>query len=230
MTYAAGLKAVTIVWIAQKFTEEHRAAIDWLNEITDSEFKFFGLEVELWRIGDSQVAPKFNLVSKPNEWSRAVARGQEGLTESRLLQLRFWTTFKTYVESHGSPIRAGKPAAQNWMNISLGRTGYQLNAIASMWDQESGSYSKNEIRAEFYVYSADAKSRFPEIEAQKIFIEGKLGYKLKWYNPEEVKSARAYVRKTVNLSDEKDWESQHAWLLDNLQKLQSVLKPIIKSL
>jgi len=45
MTYAAGLKAVTIVWIAHHFTEEHRAALDWLNEITDDRFNFFGLEI-----------------------------------------------------------------------------------------------------------------------------------------------------------------------------------------
>lgn len=62
LTYGAGLNAVTIVWIAAKFTEEHRAALDWLNEITDERFNFFGLEVELWRIGDSLAAPKFNII------------------------------------------------------------------------------------------------------------------------------------------------------------------------
>jgi hypothetical protein len=51
LTYAAGLQAVTIVWIAARFTEEHRAALDWLNQITDETVRFFGLEVELWRIG-----------------------------------------------------------------------------------------------------------------------------------------------------------------------------------
>lgn len=53
LTYASGLKAVIIVWIARRFTDEHRAALDWLNEITDSRINFFGLEIELWRIGDS---------------------------------------------------------------------------------------------------------------------------------------------------------------------------------
>ncbi len=67
LTYAAGLQAVTIIWVAVKFTEEHRAALDWLNEITDESINFFGLEVELWRIGESPVAPKFNVVSQPNE-------------------------------------------------------------------------------------------------------------------------------------------------------------------
>ena len=67
MTYAAGLDAVTIIWIAQTFTEEHRAALDWLNRITDDTFNFFGIEIELYKIGDSVSAPMFNLVSKPND-------------------------------------------------------------------------------------------------------------------------------------------------------------------
>jgi len=71
MTYAAGLNAVTIVWVAKRFTDEHRAALDWLNEITNEDITFFGLEVEVWRIGDSAKAPKFNVVSKPNEWTKA---------------------------------------------------------------------------------------------------------------------------------------------------------------
>src|SRR5688500_16692480 len=53
LTYAAGLQAATIVWVAGKVREEHRAALDWLNEITGERFNFFGLEIELWRIGDS---------------------------------------------------------------------------------------------------------------------------------------------------------------------------------
>jgi hypothetical protein len=74
LTYASGLEAVTIVWIAAKFTEEHRATLDWLNKITNESFRFFGLEVELWRIGNSPAAPKFNVVSKPNEWSHGRQR------------------------------------------------------------------------------------------------------------------------------------------------------------
>ena len=41
LTYAAGLGACTIIWIARSFTPEHRAALDWLNEITDERFHFF---------------------------------------------------------------------------------------------------------------------------------------------------------------------------------------------
>ena len=45
LTYASGLEAVTIVWVAAQFTDEHRSTLDWLNRITDARFRFFGLEV-----------------------------------------------------------------------------------------------------------------------------------------------------------------------------------------
>jgi hypothetical protein len=88
LTYASGLQAVTIIWIAARFTEEHRATLDWLNKITDESFRFFGLEVELWRIGDSPAAPKFNIVSKPNDWSRSVAQAARAIDEAELSKTR----------------------------------------------------------------------------------------------------------------------------------------------
>ena len=95
LTYASGLQSVVIVWVASKFTEEHRKALDWLNEITDEKFRFFGLEVELWKIGNSSVAPKFNIVSQPNNWSKAVAQAAKNLdtqetSETKGLQYRYW--------------------------------------------------------------------------------------------------------------------------------------------
>ena len=47
LTYAAGLRAVTGVWIAERFSKEYQATLDWLNEITDEKIRFFGLEIEL---------------------------------------------------------------------------------------------------------------------------------------------------------------------------------------
>src|SRR5438477_3647796 len=34
LTYTAGVNASTVVWISSRFTEEHRAALDWLNKYT----------------------------------------------------------------------------------------------------------------------------------------------------------------------------------------------------
>ena len=86
---------MTIVWLAARFTEEHRATLDWLNSITDESFRFFGLEIELWQIGDSLAAPKFNIVARPNDWSKSVAHAKRAiddaeLSETKVRQREYW--------------------------------------------------------------------------------------------------------------------------------------------
>src|SRR4051794_30001010 len=129
LTYASGLEAVTIVWIAARFTEEHRSTLDWLNRITNESFRFFGLEVELWRIGESPAAPKFNIVCKPNDWSQQVAQAARAiddaeLSETRLMQRAYWTAFDNVLVEIGGAVRGGKkPQPQSWMAYGIGRTG-----------------------------------------------------------------------------------------------------------
>ena len=79
LTYAAELKAVTLVWVAAQFTQEDRNTLNWLNEITSKSVNFFGLEVELWRIADSPLAPRFHLVSKPSSWGDGESTQNPGI-------------------------------------------------------------------------------------------------------------------------------------------------------
>ena len=58
--------------------DEHRQAIEWLNQHTDSNIGFFLVEIELWQINDSLLAPKFNVVEKPNDWAKTM-KSIEGL-------------------------------------------------------------------------------------------------------------------------------------------------------
>jgi hypothetical protein len=103
ITYAAGLNAATIVWIAEKICDEHRAALDWLNSITNEQFDFFGLEIELWRIGGSTPAPKFNVVCQPNNWQETLRNsrkpGTVDLTMAHQQQLEYWTELAEYLKS-----------------------------------------------------------------------------------------------------------------------------------
>lgn len=225
MTYAAGLQAVTIVWIAERFTEEHRAALDWLNQITNASFNFFGLEIELWRIGNSAVAPKFNIVSKPNDWTRDVVAGagkvdRDSLTETKQLQIKFWDAFRGYVEKNGQRIKPTKPLPQHWMNIALGRSGFRLCAIASMKDSETGTAENHELRAEVIIETANSKTDFQKLWDQKQAIEDELGDHLNWYNPEGKRMCTIYFRKQVeNIFDEECWQEYDKWLLERLEAL-----------
>ena len=53
ITYAAGLDASHAVLLTETFRAEHRSALTWLNSISTEGCGFFGLSLEVWRIGDS---------------------------------------------------------------------------------------------------------------------------------------------------------------------------------
>lgn len=229
ITYAAGLEAVTIVWIADRFTEEHRAALDWLNEHTDESIHFFGLEIELWKIDDSLMAPKFNIVSKPNDWSRAIqaaANTGSALSEHRLSQLKFWTAFKSYMDSAGSLVKCQKPLPQHWTNHAIGRTGSHLCSVISTWNSATNT-SGSELRVELVLDGGNAKAEYALLEARKDEIERALGFKLTWHNPESKNSCKLYTRLELDFFDEENWPRCFSWLKEKLERLHAVLGPIV---
>jgi hypothetical protein len=79
ITYAAGRDASIVIWVFKDITEEHRSAIDWLNENTGEDRLFFAMRIEAWRINNSDPAPKFHVVCKPNEWAKVVKHSSERL-------------------------------------------------------------------------------------------------------------------------------------------------------
>lgn len=129
IVYAAGKRAHTVVWIAETFTDEHRQALDWLNENSGKALAFFGLQIELWRIGGSNPAPQFKVVSSPNAWAKEAAKEEDtrALTETKQDQLQFWEEVKQYGQTHHSPIQWRKPRGQHWYPLAVGRAGFWMN-------------------------------------------------------------------------------------------------------
>lgn len=229
MTYASGLEAATIVWIAARFTEEHRSTLDWLNRITEGDFRFFGLEVELWRIGDSPAAPKFNIVSQPNDWSKAVAHAARAiddaeLSEVRIKQRAYWAGLHLALDEKRGPVGGHrKPQAQSWMTYPAGRTGFNLGAVMVR--------PKRLIRAELYISGDQAKlfQSFLKQEAEAIHAE--LGYALTWEEMPERRDARVSVSlHDLDPEEEGDWGRQHAWLADRLNDLHRVFSARVRRL
>lgn len=228
LTYAAGLQAVTIVWVAARFTEEHRATLDWLNDITDERFAFFGLEVELWKIGDSPAAPKFNVVSKPNDWSRNVGQAakrieSEALTDTKQKQLAFWTAFREHLEASGSPIRSQKPFPQHWANFKIGRSGFMLGATLHSSEQRIG--------VELYLGAPSAKQDFQGLFAQREAIETEIGTPLVWMELPERKSSRIVLFKPgVDTLDESNWPAMQVWFQQWLEAFDRVFRTRVRDL
>lgn len=229
LTYAAGLQAVTIVWIAAKFTEEHRATLDWLNKVTDESIRFFGLEVELWRIGTSPAAPRFHVISKPNDWSQSVKQAARviddaDLTETKVMQRDYWEAFNSVLNSKGGPVSGNKKAQpQSWMSYPIGKSAVHLGAAMSSF--------RNQVRAELYIAGANAKAYFGLLKRQKEAIEQELGYPLEWEElPAGLDSRISVSLDESNLKNNDDWKRQHEWLAEKLNNMHRVFSRRVKEL
>lgn len=224
MTYAAGLEAATIVWIAERFTDEHRAALDWLNEITAEKFNFFGLEMELWRIGGSPIAPKFNIVSKPNDWSRTVTTAATGeLSETKQIQREYWGELgKTLIQRH-SVVKPQKPLAQHWTNFALGRSHFVLVAFANT--------QKKRIAVGLVLTGPDAKAHYHLLNKDREIIEKEIGTSLDWEELPGKKESHIMLRRlNSDPTDRSKWQEQDNWLADKLEKFYQVFANRVKNL
>lgn len=227
LTYATGLNAVTIVWIAKRFTEEHRAALDWLNEITNSDFNFFGLEIQLWKIGDSPIAPKFNVVCKPNDWTRSISGaahqiGDGELSDLKKLQYDYWADFKQLMEEKGGPVRPRKPSAQYWQSFSIGRSHFRVDAFANSRDKRIGIV--------LILDGPDAASHFHLLHRDREKYDQLIGT-LEWAEAPENKQSRIKLRlNDCDPTDKADWPRQQAWLYEKLQAFHNAFSGPIRAL
>ena len=121
ITYSGGKDAGIVIWICEKIQQEHRKGLDWLNEISTEDYSFFGIEMELWKIGDSEPAPKFNIVVSPNEWSKSVkvSTSSQTLTDTKVLQKEFWTELKDYFIENNTFLSMRTPRPQHWYSFSV---------------------------------------------------------------------------------------------------------------
>lgn len=224
LTYAAGLNAVSIIWVAKEFTEEHRATLDWLNSITSDHINFFGIEVELYKIGDSLPAPMFNVISKPNDWSKSIRKSAEStpVSGTKLLQQEYWLAFKRYLESTKSILRSQKAQPWHWHTISIGRSGVHLEAIINTRD--------NTNRAELSLNGTEAKQWFGTLKEQyEADATNALG-QLTWEELPDSKMSRVYLKNSADLYSKESWEDQFKWLKVSLEKMYNYFAPKVKAL
>jgi hypothetical protein len=231
MTYSSGLDAATIVLIAQRFTEEHRSALDWLNNITNERFRFFGLEIQAWKIGGSSIAPKFNIISQPNNWVKDVKQGarlQGTRSDTQQLQEDFWNQFKIYTEDHQTLFKLPNAPAnpQNWVFIGIGKTGFGLEAIMST--ARSPSNDKDELRVGLYIDGGAVDfERFADREEQ---ISTALpNYDLAWYNPADRRVCRIYTKIDVDFNNREKWSEYFKWSVGALNDFHSYFSPLVKN-
>lgn len=218
ITYASGKDAEVVIWIVKRARDEHRQAIQWLNDHTDENIGFFLLEIELWKIDDSLPAPMFNVVERPNDWVKTI-KASEGLSETKKIQLDFWESFNQYAANNGEFQRVfslRKPRPQHWYDLSVGRSSLHLDLALNL--------QKNVISAGIYVNNDIAL--YEQFKKQQKIMEEQLGMALTWKTA--TKDCRIIAFHAVEECERKaNWNAIFDWYMEMALRLCSIVNQIL---
>ena len=223
LTYAAGTNPTTIIWITTGFRPEHRAALDWLNEHSDPDTRFFGVEIDVVRIGDSPPAPNFKLVAEPNDWEKQVkaATAAGAMTERSKLYWDFWEQFRTrVVTEHPDWTRRKTSTRESWYDLPTGIGGALF----------STAFTRGHLVVQLYFADADPTvnlARFEELRTKKDQFEQALGQQAVWDEMAGRKATRVYVTSSFDDVEAVDqWPAMIDWLLDQHVRFRQAVEAI----
>lgn len=221
ITYASGLDASVIVWIVKEAREEHRSAIEWLNNNTSKNINFFLIEIHAYQIGDSEYAPKFEVVEKPNDFIKN-AKNQSGSGEMNKRQserLEFWTQFNEMVAERGKPFNIRKATTDHWYDIAIGISGAHI--ALNLVNKE------NCVVVELYI--SDDKELYDMLYEKKNEIEQKIGLSLDWRRLNDKKASRIiYKIEGLNFEDHSNYTELMNEMIDKAQLFTNVFKEYVK--
>jgi len=223
LTYAAGLNTVTVVWVAERFTDEHRAALDWLNQKTPEGIAFFGLEVELWRIGNSQMAPKFNVVSKPNEWTRQITASTD-TSESTQFCRDFWTGVIASLRPSGILEPEPTPRGRQDMRFEVGWHTFFLKAYFSR-------VKKKKQGVWVSCRGPHGYENYLALKHHQREIEQAFGDTLEWQaEPDKDQGTLIHYICGKDANDRSKWPEQHLLIAQKVNSLYMAVKPFVAQL
>lgn len=219
LTYAGGTDPAVIIWIAPKFNDAHRAAIDWINERTDEDTQFFAVEISAVRIGDSLPAPLFNVVAKPNNWTKQVhAETTVALSTRASAYSKFWSGFLERVRAaHPDWTNARAGSSLNWIAIPSGRSGEQFGFV----------FGQSGLRVEYYIDRGDADTNlesFRRLEARRAEIDASFGEPLVYESLPGKQACRIqFGRADGDILKEQRHDEYASWLLQTMERFRPAI-------
>lgn len=216
ITYASGKGADVVIWVVKHAREEHKAAVEWLNNHTDDKIGFFLCEIKLFQIGDSQIAPAFTVVERPNDWTKEI-RKTASANSTQQQRLEYWQAFNDYAFSDANFSRIfnkRKPTTDHWMDFSIGSSACHI-AVSQIQKRKA-------VDVELYIN--DDKELFKSLFALKDEIEKNMEMELEWKELPERKASRILIEKTVDLDDRATWPEQFDYIMDTCIKMKRAFK------
>ncbi len=219
ITYASGKAANIIIWVVKRAREEHRAAIEWLNNHTDENISFFLVEIKLYRIGNSEIALKFEVVEKPNDWTKDIKR-KNNTSQADQEKYDYWVAFNEYAfndPAFSQEFKMRKARPSYWMVLSVGSSACRIDVMQLRRDKA--------IAIEWYI--PDDKDLYQTLYTHRTEIEAELGMTLKWKNLDNKKASYLFISRNADPADKEDWPNQFDWLMDVALKMKKTIRKYI---
>lgn len=220
LTYAAGLDGGVVVWIGENFREEHRQALDWLNQRTDGATHFFGVGIEVFQVDESRPAVRLQLIAKPNQWQKIQkARGASAVSErGERYRQYFQELIDELREEHRfTNARIAQPV--NWYSFASGTAGVTFGAVFTRGSQ---------ARTELYIGTSEGETNhqlFNWLKDRADDIQREVGADLEWEDLEDKLACRiALYRDGAIESDAAELREIRAWHLDKLLRFDSTFR------
>lgn len=225
LTYAAGLDAGIVVWVAREIREEHRQALDWLNAHTGEDIHFFGVEIHALQIDDSRPAPHFHVAAKPNWWQKAQRRVAAPSLRGERYQAFFARLAEKVKERYPGWTLTRRVSHDSWFTLPSGRSGYVF-AVAFTHGQR--------YRVELYIDRGDFDANATAFEMllnHRAQIESDFGGVLSWEPLEGRRASRiaAYRNGHIMLPDDQ-LEQLLDWAVETLGLLREAFRPHLAEL
>lgn len=220
ITYASGLDAKVVVWIVKEAREEHRSAVEWLNNNTNNNVNFFLIEIHAYKIGESDPAPMFQVVEQPNDFikNNKSTNRDESMNKSQSQRIEFWNQFNNVVIERGKPFNIRKATTDHWYNVAIGTSDAHIDITLVNKDSLIG--------VELYI--TDNKELFDKLYERKDQIEQELGFTLDWRRLDNSKASRiVYHIKGLNFDDHSNYNELMNKTIDLAVLMRNVFKKYI---
>lgn len=220
ITYASGLDAKVVVWIVKEAREEHRSAIEWLNNNTNSNVNFFLIEIHAYKIGNSDNAPMFQVIEQPNDFikNNKSTNSNDTMNKSQSQRLEFWNQFNNVLVERGKPFNIRKATTDHWYNVAIGTSDAHIDITLVNKDSVIG--------VELYI--TDNKGLFDKLYQKKDEIENDLGFKLDWRRLNNSKASRIVTFiKGLNFDDHSNYNELMNQTIDLAVLMRDTFKKYI---
>jgi hypothetical protein len=225
ITYAAGLDAAHVIWIAATFRDEYLTALQWLNENSREDLAFYALELLIVSVGDDQVAVRLYPRLLPDWTAKAAKDTASGLSPTQQAYQAFWAQLLTELkEVHPGWTTATKPASDSWMTLPAGSSQVWYSLVFS---------GNGRFRIELTHQpkpGSTSEPFFSALAARRGSIEAEFGQPLTWEPLEDLRTARVSYSRPGSIRDEEDLDDIRRWAVEYAGRFRDVIQPHVDEL